>query len=131
MKNRKLFGTNFCGNEASEYGKKSGRLDYGTLAKAFDCILKNDIMQATRGIGAWVQVNGVAGNPEDRNYDVEIFQYYIISPSGAEILQDWTDEIVFYNGAVDMYVWGVTHWGTSWDYVLTDIKLNCGEAAFE
>ena len=22
-----------------------------------------------------------------------------------------------------MYVWGVTHWGTSWDYVLTDIEI--------
>lgn len=131
MKNNKLFGTNFFGNEASEYSKKNGFLDYNTLSKAFDNVLNNDIMQATRGIGAWVQVNGVADNPEDRNYDVEIFQYYIISPSGAEILQDWTDEIVFYNGAVDMYVWGVTHYGTDWEYVLTDIKLNCGEAAFE
>lgn len=60
----------------------------------------------------------------------EIFQYFIISDNGAEILKDWTNEIVFYNEELDMYVWGVTHWGTSWDYVLTDIKLNCGEEAF-
>ena len=56
----------------------------------------------------------------------EIFQYFIISESGAEILKDYTDEIVFYNEELNMYVWGVTHWGTSWDYVLTDIPLNCG-----
>ena len=37
-----------------------------------------------------------------------------------------TDEILFYNETLDMYVWGVTHCGTSWNYVLTDIKLNCG-----
>lgn len=61
----------------------------------------------------------------------DIFQSFIISRAGAEILEDWTDEIVFYNEALDMYVWGVTHWGTSWDYVLTDIKLNCGAEAFE
>ena len=24
----------------------------------------------------------------------------------------------------DLYIWGVTHWGTSWDYVLTDIRYN-------
>ena len=66
---------------------------------------------------------------EDAHYE-EIFQYFIISDNGAEILKDYTNEIVFYNEALDMYVWGVTHWGTSWDYVLTDIRLNCGEEAF-
>ena len=66
---------------------------------------------------------------EDAHYD-EIFQYFIISDSGAEILKDYTNEIVFYNEALDMYVWGVTHYGTSWDYVLTDIRLNCGEEAY-
>lgn len=53
----------------------------------------------------------------------EIYQYYIISDSGADILKYDTDEIVYYLPAIDCYVWGVTHWGTSWDYVLTDIKI--------
>jgi len=53
----------------------------------------------------------------------EIFQYYIISDQGADLLKDYTNEIVFYNEHLDMYVWGVTHWGTSWDYVLSDIKI--------
>ena len=57
------------------------------------------------------------------SYNAEIFQYYIVSGHGAEILEE-INEIVFYNEALDMYVWGVTHWGTSWDYVLTDIKCN-------
>lgn len=52
----------------------------------------------------------------------EIFQYFIISDAGASILEDYTNEIVFYNYELDMYVWGVTHYGTSWDYVLTDIQ---------
>lgn len=54
----------------------------------------------------------------------EIFQYYIISDNGARILQDYTDEIVYYIEPLDVYVWGVTHCGTSWDYVLTDIKID-------
>ena len=62
--------------------------------------------------------------------DSEIFQYYIISDSGAQILEDWTNAIVFYNEELDMYDWGVTHYGTAWSYVLTDIKLNCGDEAF-
>lgn len=53
----------------------------------------------------------------------EIFQYFIISDNGAEILQELTDEIVYYLPVIDCYVWGVTHWGTAWDYVLTDIPI--------
>lgn len=52
----------------------------------------------------------------------EIYQYFIVSDAGAEILKD-CDEIVYYIPALDVYVWGVTHYGTSWDYVLTNIKI--------
>lgn len=62
---------------------------------------------------------------EAQDYYPEIFQYYIVSDSGAEILKE-CNEIVFYNDALDMYVWGVTHWGTAWSHVLTDIPCNCG-----
>ena len=58
---------------------------------------------------------------QDSHYQ-EVFQWFIISDNGAEILKEWTEEIVFYNAELDMYVWGVTHYGTSWDYVLTDIR---------
>lgn len=54
----------------------------------------------------------------------EIFQYYIIDDRLAEILQEWTDEVVYYIEHLDIYVWGITHWGTSWDYVLTNIKID-------
>lgn len=178
MRRNKLAGTYFCGNEASDYAKENGFLDYGTLAKAFDAVLNNEIIQKTSEIGYWDVENGSeeyyednSGNRytydekeerieelenkieeleeleteesekeieelreeiealEDAHYD-EIFQYFIISESGAEILKDYTNEIVFYNEELNMYVWGVTHWGTSWDYVLTDIKLDCGEEAY-
>lgn len=57
----------------------------------------------------------------------EIFQYYIISSGGAEILSQNTNELVLYNEELDMYVWCVDHWGTSWDYVLTDIPCEKAE----
>ena len=191
-RNNKLAGTYFCGNEASDYAKENGFLDYATLAKAFDAVLNNDIIKNTCDIGYWDIENGSEEYYEDNDGNIytydekeekikeleeekeelenrmyefeeleegetndyyeevktrlaeideeietledahyeEIFQYYIISDNGAEILKDYTNEIVFYNEALDMYVWGVTHWGTSWDYVLTDIKLNCGDEAF-
>lgn len=144
----------FYGNEVSDYGKKYGYVDYRTLAKSFDAVMNNDIMQKTANIGYWESVGAneeyyeYNGNEYSYNeldelrdeYDEEseeyeaisealdnpyyhdIFQYYIVSDNGAEILQE-AGEIVFYNEALDMYVWGVTHYGTSWDYVLTNIKI--------
>lgn len=60
---------------------------------------------------------------ETHEEPIDIYQYYIISNYGADILKDYTDEIVFYDRELDLYVWGVTHCGTSWDYVFTNIKI--------
>lgn len=59
----------------------------------------------------------------------EIFQYYIISDNGADIIKNYTNDPLYYLPVLDCYVWGVTHWGTSWDYVLTDCKLELEEDA--
>ena len=177
MKN-KLSGTYFCGNEASDYAKENGFLDYATLSKAFDAVLNNNIIKNTSDIGYWDIENGSEEYYEDNDGNIytydekeerveeleakieeleereteeaeaqideiredietlenahykDIYQYFIISDNGAQILKDYTNEIVFYNDVLDMYVWGVTHYGTAWSYVLTDIELNCGDEAF-
>lgn len=168
------FGKYFCGNLISEYGRKSGYVDYATLAKAFDCVMCNDIISKTNYIvGEWELENGSefyyvdseeneytydekeeriaeleeqieeleeAENPDEHEIeklqeeieilneehcrDMEIFQYFIISASGAEILKDYTDEYVWYNEELNIYVWGITHCGTSWTYVLTNIECD-------
>ena len=118
----KISGKYFCGNEISEYGQQNGYLDYRTLAKAFDCVLNNEIINFD--VDNWDLISGDYYDEETDEYN-EIFQYYIVSDNGAEILQE-INEIVFYNSNLDMYVWGVTHWGTPWDYVLTNVKCNCG-----
>lgn len=174
----------FYGNKISEYGRKNGRVDYATLAKAFDAVLNNNIMSAT-GYEFWEQESGQIDNQEEidslqeeldelesgkrhtesgiyfvdedgeeitgdaaeeidsriseleeqiaeleaeQDEQQEIFQYYIVSDNGAEILKEF-GEIVFYNSELDMYVWGVTHYGTSWSYVLTDIECERDETA--
>lgn len=53
----------------------------------------------------------------------EVYQWYIISDAGARICEEY-NEILYYNEALDLYLWGVTHWGTAWDYVLTNIPCN-------
>ena len=171
-----VHGKYFYGNEISEYGQENGYVDYGTLAKAFDAVLNNDIINKTYDIGYWEQESGMVDNTEEieemqeeidsimydisemidadesfedseehlamvskmeelqdkineleeeqeNSYNEECYQYYIVSDNGAEILKE-INEIVFYNEELDMYVWGVTHWGTSWSYVLTNIKCN-------
>ena len=179
MKRNKLYGTTFCGNEASDYAKEQGYLDYATFAKAFDAVLNNSIMENTCEIGFWDQENRIIDNTEEvealkeeitdienrlefltdeeieetqmlqeeidsiqeqieeldeeqgRSYNQEIFQYYIVSDQGAEMIKQYTEDPLFYNETLDMYVWGITHYGTAWGYVLTDVKLNCKEEAFE
>ena len=175
----KHYSNYFYGNKISDYGIEHGYVDYRTLAKAFDGVLANDIIEKTNYVvGEWEQESGIIDNSdyieeireeiefyeeqiealedniEEKNEDYieeqieainekiealeeqieeleekqensyypEIFQYYIVDSNGAEILKE-AEEIVFYNYELDMYVWGVTHWGTSWDYVLTNIKI--------
>lgn len=179
MKRNKLYGTTFCGNEASDYAKEQGYLDYATFAKAFDAVMNNNIMENTCEVGFWEQENGIIDNSEEvdalkeeitdienrlefltdeeieeaqmlqeeigsiqeqieeleeeqeRLYNQEIFQYYIVSDQGAEMIKQYTEDPLFYNETLDMYVWGIIHYGTAWSYVLTDVKLNCKEEAFE
>ena len=119
---REINGTMFYGNKVSEYGIKNGRVDYGTFAKAFDAVLNNEIIRNTFDIGVWEQINGT-NECDDDEYE-EIFQYYIVSETGADTIRYWTDDPLFYSEPLDMYVWGVTHFGTGWDYVLTEIEIN-------
>lgn len=120
--NFKLAGKYFCGNEVSAYGQENGFLDYATFAKAFDAVLNNNIIGMFDG---WQLVNGSDYDEENDEY-TEVFQWFIVSDNGAQMIQDYTNEILFYNDELDIYLWGVTHYGTMWDYVLTDIPCNCG-----
>lgn len=117
----KLFDGKAYGQKVSEYGLEHGYLDYLTLSKIVgDCVMNNSIFEYA-GYENWELENGLE---EDEYGDyLEVYQYYIVSDSGARFLEEYTDELVWYHGELDMYLWGITHFGTSWDYVLTDIKL--------
>lgn len=153
----------YYGNAISEYGMQNGYVDYATLAKCFDAVLNNDIMNLTYDIGYWDQVSGIIDNTDEieeleekiyeleeenenspsqileneineineqiedlkseQDNDPEVFQWYIVDDWGAKLLHE-INEIVYYNETLNMYLWGVTHYGTSWNYVLTNIKID-------
>ena len=110
----KMYNGKIYGKEVSNYGLEHGYLDYQTLAAIVgDCILNNTVRAET--MEDWEIVTG--------EFREMIFQDYIISEYGYKFLEEHTDEIVFYNEKLDIYVWGITHFGTAWSHVLTNIKL--------
>ena len=51
----------FYGNEVSEYGKQNGKVDYGTLAKAFSHVLNNNIISCFD----FEQISGIIDNSDE------------------------------------------------------------------
>lgn len=118
----------FYGVEISEEEINNGYINYRTLVKAFDAVLCNDITKLF-----FTEINGVyqeaelyngTDYDEEEDYYYDIYQYYIIDNNGVDILETNTDEIIYYLPELDIYVWGVTHFGTPWNGVNTNIKIN-------
>ena len=101
--------------ELSDLEKKYKRLSYSNMLKVFTggCFILNNKV-ASRFAFDYLDKNKM---------DAEIFQYCIIDKLSSEFLQEHTNEVILYNEGLDIYLLGVTHFGTSWDYVLTDIKI--------
>lgn len=111
----KVYDGKVFGIEVSEYGLEIGYLDYQALSKIVGGCIYNDTVRSVTMSEDWEIVAG--------EYSEYISQDYIISKQGFEFLRNYTDEIVFYNEKLDIYVWSVTHYGTAWHYVLTGVKL--------
>lgn len=119
--------------------EKTKSISYSELAKCVgDCILNNNIRTAfNTDYDDWELINGKTEycytheNEKDcekndyidcNHESYDIYQDYIITQSGAEYLQRVSNEIVFYNEKLEMYVWCITHFGTAWNGVYTTIK---------
>lgn len=111
----------YYGQKISEYGIEEGFVDYETLSKVVGDAVSCDAMANRYG----ETLHEVSGNmfDEEGNF-IDVFQWYIISDYGAEFLIDKTDEIVLYDKELKIYVWGITHYGTHWSNVLTNIKIS-------
>lgn len=85
-------------------------MDFNEYIKTYEDLAKQ--------VGGMVLANEIANRPLELingDLDDEIFQFYIIS--APDFLLEHTDEVVFQDPELDLYVWGITHFGTAWDYV--------------
>ena len=80
----------------------------------------------------------IIGNDYDESTDeyTEIYQYYLIDlciPEDSELLKQLQNELIIaWSETLQNYILMVDHFGTSWDYVMTNIKYttNYKEADF-
>lgn len=91
-----------------------------------DSVLCNNIVN--------VDYEFIANNViDDEDYsEVEFYQYYIVEVDTWRLEQYKNyikenninnDIYLFYSDILDCYICGVSHFGTSWDYVPTDVKI--------
>ena len=113
-----------CGSrfeKLNEYEKEHKRVSYRTLLDYYDisCILCNNIVN----VDECLFDNIITGEIDE---NTEIFQYYIINASEWDIeniQEKYSDELIIcYSEQLENYILCVDHFGTSWDYVLTDIE---------
>lgn len=113
-------------NDLNEYEKKHGKISYKTLLNYYnrDMILCNNIVNIDDSIYDNILVGNIYNEEED--YYNDIFQYFIWDLTEWDlkhIQENYNDELIIaYSEILDNYVLLVDHYGTSWDYVLTNIE---------
>lgn len=113
-------------NENKAFYMDSDYVNYKALVDFLftDMILCNDIMHVNDN---YLNCQLECGNDEE----VDFYQYFIVN------IDEWRFEeyvnyckqaniealTVYYLDNLDIYILAVDHWGTSWDYVPTEIKI--------
>ena len=119
----------------NDYEREHNKISFKTLVnKLFtDMILCNDITKLFYNeiSGKYTEPQIEIGTDYDEETDeqVDIYQYFIVDFSSwtYELMTKYKEQfgkefILYYIEELDLYILGVTHFGTGWDYVLTDIE---------
>lgn len=104
--------------------KEKDTISYEELARRVgDMIMCNNIMSIDEDMYSNLENGNLyhEDNDDDEDYTKEIYQFFLITKGGADYLKRNTDEIVFYSEKLDLHVWGITHFGTPWNGVYTEI----------
>ena len=118
-------------NEVSEMAREENRLDYATMTKW--CA---DGAMVFLNVSPWKMAEdwekqterdfdcfADAEEQDEDEADEEVFQWFIIDENSAEFFVHYTNELIYYSDSLDMYILGVTHFGTAWRCVMTEWKL--------
>lgn len=104
--------------ELNEEEKRTGCVSYGRIIERYiqDLVLCNNIVNLEPYEELW-------DNMQNGYEDIEIYQYYVcnLTEFEKEKLLEY-GIILSYSNVLDVDVLCVDHFGTSWDYVMTDIK---------
>lgn len=113
-------------NKKNAYYMDSEYVNYKLLTDFLftDMILCNDILNANDN---YFHCQLECGNDED----IDFYQYYIVNIDNWRLEQyvnyckqvDIEPLTIYYLDNLDIYILAVDHFGTSWDYVYTDIKI--------
>ena len=119
----------------NEYEKEHNKISFKKLVDRLftDMILCNDITKLF-----YSEIGGKYTEPQieiGTDYDeateeqIDVYQYFIVDFSSwtYELMTKYSEQfgkefILYYIEELDLYILGVTHLGTGWDYVLTDIE---------
>ena len=109
--------------DLSEYEKENNRISYRRLVQRLGNIwLFNNALKLS-DYDFEYEVN--SNYNEDNDTYLDIYQYYLLDINSymIEKLQKLKckDVIIAWSESLDNYILLVDHFGTSWDYVLTDI----------
>ena len=109
--------------------KRTGKASYRSIIERYftDLVLCNDIVNVDYELE---DIIGKQYDEENQEY-YDIYQYFIVNINDydikalRELEQENNDDsiLLMYSNILNVYILGVTHYGTSWDYVPTSIKL--------
>ena len=114
--------------ERNKIEKETGKASYKTLIDTYvnNLILCNNIKDDDTFIFEDLQktICKVFPYNEEEQEDIEIFQYYLtdLDSVSADTLTK-AGELVVYNNSLNLYVLCVTHYGSSWQDIITNIEL--------
>ena len=119
-------------SKLNEYEKENKKISYRTLVNYLfndSLILCNDITKLfyTDINGEYIEPILEVGQDYDENDEPQdIYQYFIVDfPNfNLDFMKKYCQNeiILYYIDFLDCYILGVDHFGTMWDYVLTDFE---------
>lgn len=119
---------NYTNTRSNAYYTNTKYINYATLTDFIftDMIICNNIVEYSDN---WELE--LSEECEDDEY-IDFYQYYIVDIDNwrlekyKEYLQETnksSDLTLWYDNELDIYILGVSHCGTSWNYVPTDIEI--------